>query len=714
MKSLFSPLWYRVADLRPRLRPHAELHRQRFRGQVWYVLQDHQTGRFHRLSPTANLMLSLMNGQRTMRELWDIAGARAGDDPPTQDETIQLLAQLHSSDLLQAEIPPDIVELADRAARTSRRELFQKLRNPLALRLPVFDPDRLLERALPFVRPLFTATAFVAWLALLIAATVIIALNWPELTTNLSDRVLVAENVAVILCIYPLLKAFHEMGHAFATRVWGGEVHEIGFMLLIMVPVPYVDASSASAFTSKRRRIIVGAAGIIVELMFASIAAIVWVYASPGLLRTIAFNIMLIGGVSTIVFNGNPLLRFDGYYILSDLLEIPNLATRANRYVFYLIQRHLFHVDSEESPVTGRGEAKWLLIYALASFIYRMFVALGIAFLLASKFFIFGAAMALWTIISLAVLPVVKGIRFLIADPRLANRRPRGYTVTGILATMVALFLFVIPLPYATVAEGVVWIPQNAEVRAQTDGFVQKLVAGPDQTVAANSPLIALENPLLDSRVTVGEAQLQEIEDRYETAKLVDRVQAEIFLEEIHHIQSTLDRYRTIKASLTVRSDQQGRLIVPNAVDLPGRYVKKGDLLAYVVDNHDLIIRAVVTQDDIDLVRQRGAKVSIRLAEDPEHKYSARVLREVPGGAQELPSLALSTQGGGPIAINPANTQKPQALYNIFQFDITPTQPVPDAAAGGRVYVKFDHGAEPIAWRILRATQQTFLSHLHI
>src|SRR5882757_7042704 len=151
MKSLFSPLWYRVSALRPRLRPHAELHRQQFRGQVWYVLQDHQTGRFHRISSAANLMINLMNGQRTIQQLWDIAGARAGDDPPTQDETIQLLAQLHAADLLQTEIPPDIVELADRSSRGSRRELLQRLRNPLAVRFPIFDPDRLLNLTLPIV-----------------------------------------------------------------------------------------------------------------------------------------------------------------------------------------------------------------------------------------------------------------------------------------------------------------------------------------------------------------------------------------------------------------------------------------------------------------------------------------------------------------------------------------------------------------------------------
>ena len=714
MKSLFSPLWYRVADLKPRLRPHAELHRQRFRGDVWYVLQDHQTGRFHRISPVANLILSLMNGQRTVRELWNIAGTRAGDDPPTQDEVIQLLAQLHGSDLVQAEIPPDIAEVAERAAKTSRREMLSRLRNPLALRFPVFDPDRILDRTLFLVRPLFTGTGFLVWLGFLLAAIMIVTLNWQELTTNLSDRVLATQNLFIILCIYPVLKAFHEMGHAYATKVWGGEVHEIGVMLLILVPVPYVDASSASAFVSRRQRIIVGAGGILVELFFASIAAIVWLNASPGLLRTVAFNVMLIGGVSTIAFNGNPLLRFDGYYILADLLEIPNLATRANRYLFYLVQRHLFRIDTEDDPVTGRGEQKWFLVYALASFVYRMFVALGIAFLLASKFLIFGAAMALWTVVSLIVWPIVKGIRFIVTDSRLATNRSHAYAVTGGLAAVAFLLLFVVPMPYAVMAEGVVWIPQNAEVRSKTDGFVETVLAQPDSQVRASLPLLQLGNPLLDSRVRVQEAQLEEAQDRFDAARTVDRVQAEIFQEEINNIQSTLAHYRKTKDDLTVSADQAGQLIIPNLSDLPGRYVKKGDLLAYVIDNRNLIVRVVVTQDDIDLVRSRAGKVSIRLADRLGREYPARIVREVPSGDQELPSLALSTKGGGDIALNPASSQKPQALYNIFQFDVAPTGPVHGANPGVRVYVRFDLGAEPIAWRFLRESQQAFLSHLHL
>ncbi len=161
-KSLFSSNWYRVADLKPRLRAHTAVHRQVFRGKIWYILQDHQTGRFHRLSPIANLMLCLMDGRRTMRDIWEAAGSKAKDDPPTQDETIHLLSQLHNADLLQGEIPPDFDEMAERSEKAGQRRLMQRLRNPLALRIPLFDPDKILNLTLPLVRPLFPVFGFLA------------------------------------------------------------------------------------------------------------------------------------------------------------------------------------------------------------------------------------------------------------------------------------------------------------------------------------------------------------------------------------------------------------------------------------------------------------------------------------------------------------------------------------------------------------------------
>ena len=189
---------------------------------------------------------------------------------------------------------------------------------------------------------------------------------------------------------FPFVKALHELGHGFAVKRWGGEVHEMGIMFLVFMPVPYVDASAASAFQSKYQRMVVGSAGMLVEVFIAALAMFVWLNVEPGMIRAVAFNVMLIAGVSTVLFNGNPLLRFDGYYVLMDWLEIPNLGSRANQYIGYLIQRYPFGIRNAQSPVSARGERGWFVFYSIASFCYRMFIFATIIWFVAGEFFVVG------------------------------------------------------------------------------------------------------------------------------------------------------------------------------------------------------------------------------------------------------------------------------------------------------------------------------------
>jgi putative peptide zinc metalloprotease protein len=712
--TLFSSSWYRVAEFKPRLRPHTATHRHMFRGRLWYVLQDRQSGQFHRLSPVANLMLCLMDGRRTMQDIWDAVGRRHAEDPPTQDETIQLLSQLHTADLLQGDLPPDFLEMADRAERAGQRRILQTLRNPLALRLPLFDPDRFLAATLAPARLLFSAFGFVAWLALVTAGFVAAITHWPELQADLADRVLIADNVAVIVLVYPLIKSLHELGHAYATKVWGGEVHEIGVMLLVFIPIIYVDASGSAAFREKRRRIVVGAAGILVETALAAIAMFVWLRATPGLGRSIAFDVMLIGGVSTLLFNGNPLLRFDGYYIFSDLIEIPNLGARANRYLFYLLQRYLLGVDDVDSPATTPGEARWMTFYALASFAYRMLVSLGIALFLAVKFVAVGALLAIWSMSAIVLAPLYRGVKFLATSPRLQRKRRRAFGVVGGLAALALAALFVYPAPYNVIADGVVVFPDRAELRAKTAGFVRAVDAKPGDEVGARQTLVELEDPSLATQITVLEAQLAETRDRLTAVEAIDRVQAGMFADQAAHLQSRLDTFRQRQRDLAVSADHAGRWLIARTDDLPGRYAKRGDLIGYVVAADDPVIQALAPQADIDLIRDPSTRVEVRLVDDMDHTIPAHIRRVTPAAQQDVPSLALTTRGGGEIALDPTRGQRPSALFSYFLVEVELSEPRRARYLGERGYVRFSFGEQPIAWRWLRSARQFFLGQFRV
>ena len=382
-----------------------------------------------RFTPPAYLVISLMNGQRTVQEIWDLSCERLGDDVLTQDEMISLLAQLHQSDVLRGDGIPDLAESSERARRVGRRKKMMGLINPLAIRIPLLDPDKFLTATLPAVRPIMSWIGALTFIVVVVTAAVLAGLNWPRLTNNIADRVLAAESLLMLLLTYPFVKAVHELGHGYVLKRWGGEVHEMGVMFLVFMPVPYVDASDTAALRKKWRRAFVGAAGILVEAFLAALALFVWLNAEEGMVRAIAFNVMLIGGVSTLLFNGNPLLRFDGYYVLSDLIEAPNLGNRSNRYLGYLIQRHLFGVEHSEPLATAPGEARWLVFYSIASFCYRIFIMTVIISLVATKFFVIGVVLAMWATVLMVGLPLAKQLRFLFTSPVLhRNRRPcRGH-----------------------------------------------------------------------------------------------------------------------------------------------------------------------------------------------------------------------------------------------------------------------------------------------
>ena len=306
-----------MAELHPRLRSTVQITRQHYRGQPWHVVQDHTNNAFFRLSEPAYRLLGMLDGQRSVGEAWKICNEQMGDDAPTQGEAIQLLGQLYTSNLLQAEMPADSHGLFNRYRKRVRRELQNYLMNLMFIRIPVLDPDSFLEKWMPLFGWIFSWVGLVVWLIIMAVAFSQLA-SQPDWTTKLfsaSQKVMDPSNLVLLYLGFAGIKACHEFGHAISCKRFGmrsgvgGEVHVMGIMFLIFSPVPYVDASSSWALRSRWQRIIVGAAGMWVELAIASFAAIVWVHTNDtATLHQLAYNIMFVASVSTILFNANPLL----------------------------------------------------------------------------------------------------------------------------------------------------------------------------------------------------------------------------------------------------------------------------------------------------------------------------------------------------------------------------------------------------------------------
>src|SRR5947209_3405820 len=452
LRPTFSESWYRVMNLKARLRGSTQVSRQHYRGERWYVVRDPAGNQYHRLSSAAYRVVGLLDGSRTLAEAWDLVGGQLADDAPTQPEVIQILTQLHAANLLEANITADAGVLLRRHKQLQKRQLQGRLMNVLFPRIPLWDPDRFLKKWLPVMRVFLSKFGAVLWLGVVIAAIAALVPHWNDLKVagaHAIDAKNNAINYVYLFFTFCGIKLIHELGHAFTCRRFGGEVHELGIMFLVFVPAPYVDASSAWALPSKWQRMFVGAGGMVFELFVAAILAFVWIGTYNGaypLVAQLSYNAMLIASVSTVVFNANPLLRYDGYYMLSDLLEIPNLQQKAKEYALGIIKRHIFRVKSP-IPLPPPGQRVLLFIYAIASGIYRVLVGVTIILVVSNQVPVLGVLMAIGGVITWLVVPVGKILNYLLLDPELHRKRFRATAFVGACAALIIVGIGVLKFP---------------------------------------------------------------------------------------------------------------------------------------------------------------------------------------------------------------------------------------------------------------------------
>ncbi len=711
---LFSSSWYRIAGLQPRLRKHAQIHRHEYRGEVWYVLQNQITGQHFRFNPVVYHVIGLMDGRRTVQELWEIALEDFGDDAPTQDDLLRLLGQLHSADVLICDIPPDTRELFDRGENIRQAKLRQTLLSPLAWRFPLIDPERLLRHLWPLARLIFSIWGAVLWLVVVAAAAILALMHRAELSHDVFDRVLAMNNIALLWVVYPCIKFLHEMGHALAVKRWRGEVHEMGVMLLVLLPVPYVDASASSAFPLRRHRALVSAAGILVELFVAALALFLWLSVEPGPLRSALYNAIFIGGVSTLFFNGNPLLRYDGYYILSDILAIPNMAQRGQEYAGYLVKRYLFGLKKVETPFLAPREAFWLLLYFFSSFVYRIIVYVGIILFISGKFFFIGVLLGIWAFISMGLFPLGKALNFVLFNPALREKRTRAVVTAGVPLAFFLVFVFAIPFPSWKRVEGVIWVPEESVVRAGASGFIKKVVAAPDTNVKPGDPILVSEDPNLVAERDVLAAELRLLQAQYHAEVISDRLRARITREEMTPVRERIAWIEEQLQKLNVASPATGKLVLERDSDLPGRFLKKGEVIGYVLQGTRPTVRVVVPQTHVDMIHTRNSSIEVRLARRIRQIVPATLVRETPAGLERLPSTTLGSAGGGQVAIDPTDQERVKTFERTFQLDLELPLALSDVGVNERVYVRFNFAPEPLASQWYRALRRLFMRRFNV
>jgi putative peptide zinc metalloprotease protein len=699
--------WQRIAGLQLRLRGSLAFHQHRYRGESWLIIADQRDGDFFRCSVSAEPFLHRLDGTRSVEQALVDAKQRTGLELSQQD-IVHLIANLKSSGLLMAE--DGCGEGSETGGQAgNKKPAANSWLRPFAIRFALFNPDRFLEKTAHYYRPfLTTATAWV-WAALVIGALITTCLHWPELAEHSETRFADPSNFLWYWLLYPIVKALHELGHASFTRAWGGAVREMGIMLLVFFPVPYVDSSAAHGFSDRRQRILVSAAGIMVETFLASIALFVWVYTDSGALHDMAFDIVIIGGISTVIFNANPLLRFDGYYILSELIQIPNLGTRSQQYLGYLFKHHVLDIPGLQSPVTATGEEKWLLAYGVGAGIYRVFISLFIAFWVAGKLFIIGLLLALWAVIAQVIYPALLHFSRLIPIARQANKLGRLGLVVSVFLILITVSLLM-PAGNSTYAEGVVSLPENAYLRAGTDGIVTRILREDGVRVESGETVLMLGNIELETRRDILLARLEVARARQKDSFLLDRTQSESLKARAATLEAELDDIEAQILSLQVSSAVPGVVCLPLASDLPGRFINRGEVIGYIADLDQVTARVVVHQSDIERIRRPSRTIEVKLSSRPGETHTARLIRELPQATDRLPSRLLGSGAGGDVAVDARDDAGVQTISNVFQVEIAlPVKTASGKHIGQRVYVRFIHEPEPLGSQVLSWLSQIML-----
>ncbi len=721
----FHESWYRVVNLRPRLLSGVKVRRQHFRGQLWYVLEDPTNNQFARIDPNTHRFLGLLNGRKTVGQTWQLCNELLGDNAPTQGEVIQLLGQLHGMNLLYADLPPDVEGLFNRYRRRVRREILGYLTNLLFIRIPLLDPDGFLNHWVGLVGRLYSWFGLVLWFGLVSTGLYFLLGNFQELIAQSTD-VLAPSNLFLLYLSFVVIKVVHEFSHAFACKKFGqfnrsaGEVHTMGVMFLVFFPLPYVDASSAWAFRGKWQRAIVGMAGVLAELVTASIAAIVWAQTSTGTAHIIAYNVIFVASVSTLLFNGNPLLRFDAYYVLSDLVEIPNLAQRSKNYIYYLVKQYIWGVKKAQNPAFSVGERFWFVFYGIASTAFRIFISVRILLFLNNRLpeelFVLVPIFALAAIIGWLIVPLGRFIKYLVTDPELSRVRYRAViSIVGSLVLALASF-GVVHMPDHYRIEGVVEPRQFALIHAEADGFVTTFLPSQSVVTPGGAPLVEAINPELQAEKDGTLAERRVLETRLRLAELQEPAAAQIIEEQIAALQEKIDRVEAELAALQLKAPFEGTWVAPEIEQTQGVYLRRGETVGFVGSLNDLIVRATAGQDVAAMLFEQAQEtLEIRIKGRPNEAWVGTIEKIFPAGHEELPSEALGYTAGGTMPTRSGAPEDRTAAERFFEIRIKPqTADTTGLLTGQRVIARIRMQDKPLLAQWWQSARRLFQRRFHI
>ena len=734
-----------------RKRPDLSARKQNYLGRSYWVVKEPVGLNYFRFQEEEYAILQKIDGQTSLDELKEWFEAEFPPQKITLEELQQFVGMLHRSGLVIADVPGQGTQLHERKKERRRKEMLGAVSNILCIRFKGFDPERLLNWLYPKVRWMFSWPFFILSLLFILTAMTLVLVEFNQFRASLPafSTFFSIENGFWLMVILALTKVIHEFGHGLTCKHFGGECHEMGVMILVLTPCLYCNVSDSWMLPNKWQRAAIGAAGMYVEVVLASAATFIWWFKMDptNLLSMICLNIIFISSVSTIMFNANPLLRYDGYYILADLTEIPNLRQKATTILSRKMSEWFLGIEPQEDPFLPQRNQIFFCIYSIAATIYRWVVVFSILWFLHKLFKpsglqVIGHAMVAMSLVGLVVMPLYKVYKFFSVPGRMQKvKKPRMYATLGGLAALVG-FVFLVPLPHSVMCTIEVR-PQDAmRVYVDVPGTLEEIDVRPSQAVFAGQELGRLKNVELDIKVAASKGKWEQ----YNTQLVALHRMGYSNPDSMADIPALEKSKRAVEKQLVEQMDDQKKLVLrapeappgadpnkPIGVVMPppwrenrptiegqlpswsgtpleprnlGCLLTEGDVFCLIGDPKKMEAILYIDQGDVEFVDE-GQEVEILLDELPFDPLKTKI-GTVANSETKIVSKRVSTIGGGtlPVEADAAGVPRPQNA--IYQANAPLDNPDGLLWIGLRGRAKIHTAPQTIARRAVRMFFQIF------
>ncbi len=627
----------------PPLRKDLVITQQRYEGRTYYVVKDPISLQYFRMTDEDYYLAALFDGHRTFGQvrvayLQRFPHVRLEYTPEEVNERVLRFAndlammQFLSVQGMRLKARYD----AARKAKKKKGGLYGLANQVFFFRFSIFDPDRLFgAMAKPFW---WIWTRQAMWISIaIIAAAVAVFFQHAEGLDQAFANIFHWENLALMWVTTILIKSVHELGHGLTCKHFGGEVHEVGFMSLVFTPYFFVNVTDSWVMPNRKHRMLVSAAGIYVELIFAAFAVFLWAVVQPGWFKDFLFNIILIASVSTILFNANPLMRFDGYYIMTDLIEVPNLQGKSRALIQHKINQLLFG-SSNKAGVLSRlplpRKRLWLFYtYAVLSWLYGYWVIyklivfmkphlepLGLEGL--SDWFAWLAGIG-W--VGVPLLHFVQQLKLTHEDLKPGGRWRRIGLVFGIPIAAFLIFCFV-PVELEIKRVCAIELAEPEQVRPEVPGFIEEVFVKEGDRVVAGQPLARLENRELRGKLVTTDQRLRSTEAQLQRALGLDKPAEEQQLENLRK------RYAAEAASarrdvemLDVRAEHAGIILTRDLHLKAGHLLKTGDLFCELTPLDPIRIKIPLNEKQVRYIAP-GERVEFKANAYPGRTFDGAIV----------------------------------------------------------------------------------------